>query len=75
MADPVESLNFEAALRELEETVAQLESGNLTLEASLGLFERGQLLATHCSRLLDKAQLRVEQLTEDGEIVTLSPHR
>jgi exodeoxyribonuclease VII small subunit len=43
----------------------------LTLEAPLALFERGQKLATHCSDLLDKASLRVEQLTADGEIVEL----
>ncbi len=57
----------------MEQTVAQLESGNLSLDLSLSLFERGQRLAHHCGELLDKAQLRIEQLTEDGEIVTLSP--
>jgi len=69
MTDDLSGLSFEEALVELEQTVAQLESGNLTLEASLLLFERGQWLATHCSRLLDEAQLRVEQLTDDGEVV------
>lgn len=73
MSEGIELLSFEEALMELEHTVAQLESGNLTLDASLGLFERGQQLAAHCGVLLDKAQLRIEQLTEDGEIVTLSP--
>lgn len=73
MSEGIETLSFEEALMELEQTVAQLESGNLTLDASLGLFERGQRLAAHCGSLLDKAQLRVEQLTEDGEIITLSP--
>lgn len=73
MDQEIETLSFETALLELEQTVAQLESGNLTLDASLGLFERGQRLAAHCSLLLDKAQLRIEQLTDDGEIVTLTP--
>ncbi|MFO7664509.1 MAG: exodeoxyribonuclease VII small subunit [Chloroflexota bacterium] len=72
MIDSIEEMKFEAALVELEQTVARLESGNLTLEDSLELFERGQRLAAHCNRLLDQAQLRVEQLTDDGEIVTLS---
>ncbi len=73
MNDVIEGLSFEDALLELEQTVAQLESGNLSLDLSLSLFERGQRLAHHCGELLDKAQLRIEQLTEDGEIVTLSP--
>lgn len=69
----MEPLSFEDALLELEQTVAQLESGNLTLDASLELFERGRRLAAHCGQLLDQAQLRIEQLTEDGEIVSLTP--
>ena len=72
MTDDLTGLTFEDALLELEQTVAQLESGNLTLEASLSLFERGQRLAVHCGHLLDEAQLRVEQLTEDGEIVPVN---
>jgi exodeoxyribonuclease VII small subunit len=65
-------LTFEDALRELEETVARLEAGDLTLEASLALYERGQKLAAHCAALLDQATLRVEQLSAEGEIITLS---
>lgn len=73
MTDEIKMLSFEEALLELEQTVAELESGNMSLDDSLELFERGRLLADHCSSLLDKAQLRIEQLTEDGEIITLSP--
>jgi exodeoxyribonuclease VII small subunit len=73
MTEQLTGLSFEEALAELEQTVAQLESGNLTLEASLSLFERGQRLALHCGRLLDEAQLRVEQLTDDGQAVALNP--
>ena len=69
MSSEVSELSFEEALRELELTVARLEEGELTLEESLALFERGQSLANHCGDLLEKASLRVEQLTEDGEIV------
>lgn len=72
MNEAMEELSFEEALLELEQTVAQLESGNLTLDASLALFERGQRLATHCGQLLDRAHLRIEQLTEDGEIISLT---
>jgi exodeoxyribonuclease VII small subunit len=73
MSNGMDDLSFEAALSELEQTVAQLESGDLSLEASLALFERGRRLFAHCDRLLDKAQLRVEQLTDNGEIITLAP--
>jgi len=65
-------LAFEAALRELEETVSKLESGELPLEEALELFEKGQLLASHCSKQLETAAMRVEMLTSDGEIVDVS---
>lgn len=68
---PTLELTFEAALKELEMTVARLESGDLTLEESLALYERGQQLASHCQVQLDQAALRVEQLSADGEIVEL----
>jgi exodeoxyribonuclease VII small subunit len=71
MVTNIQSLPFEVALQELQEIVARLEAGDLTLEESLALFERGQQLATHCNRQLEQATLRVEQLTADGEIVEL----
>lgn len=67
----MDDLTFEDALRELEETVTKLEAGELTLDASLELYERGQKLSAHCAQLLEKANLRVEQLSADGEIVQL----
>lgn len=71
MTEEIEKLSFEEALVELEEIVTKLEAGELTLEESLALFERGQKLAALCNRQLDEASLRVEQLTADGEIVEL----
>lgn len=64
---PVEELTFEEAFTELEETVRKLEAGGLTLEESLALYERGQALAARCNAQLDAAQLRIVQLTPDGE--------
>ena len=64
-------LTFEAALEELEATVNRLEKGELALEEALALFERGQTLVAYCNRQLEDASLRVEQLTEDGEIIGL----
>lgn len=68
----IENLTFEEALKKLEETVNKLEAGDMSLEESLIFFERGQKLASYCNQLLDKASLRVEQLTSDGEIVDIS---
>ena len=72
MTDETKDLTFETALSELEHLVSRLEAGELTLEESLALFERGQQLADYCNNLLDNASLRVEQLTVDGEIVDVS---
>lgn len=71
MSDEAEKLTFEDALAELEKIVAELESGDLSLEASLDLFEKGQKLAQQCGVQLETAALRIEQLTSDGEIVEL----
>jgi exodeoxyribonuclease VII small subunit len=64
----IEKLTFEQAFAELEESVQKLEEGGLTLEEGLALFERGQLLAAHCSQQLDKAELKIKQITPAGEI-------
>ena len=69
MDNEVEAINFEEALSKLDEIVARLEAGALTLEESLTLFEQGPLLARRCAHLLDEAELKVEMLTADGEIV------
>jgi exodeoxyribonuclease VII small subunit len=65
------ALSFEQAFEELETIVAKLESGELTLEESVTLFERGRKLSAHCQSLLDKAELRVNQLTDDGQMTSL----
>jgi exodeoxyribonuclease VII small subunit len=62
---PVEELSFEQAFAELEELVANLETGDLPLEESLALFERGQALSEHCSLLLQNAELKLRQLQPD----------
>ncbi|MEO0081316.1 MAG: exodeoxyribonuclease VII small subunit [candidate division WOR-3 bacterium] len=64
---PDEQIDFEKALKELEGIVTQLEQGNLTLERSLELFERGVQLARQCKARLDAAQLRVSQLVKEKE--------
>lgn len=68
MADEIGDLSFEQAFAELEGIVSRLEEGGLTLEESLRLFERGQVLATRCSQLLDQAELKVTEITHEGEV-------
>ena len=58
-----ESLSFEDALNELESVVAQLEDGQLSLQESLNLYQRGQQLSQRCNALLDAAQSQIESET------------
>jgi exodeoxyribonuclease VII small subunit len=62
---PVEALSFDAALAELQEVVARLESGALPLEEAIAAFERGVRLHDRCAALLDRAELRVQRLVEE----------
>lgn len=55
-------LNFEAALKRLEEIVRQMEQGNVSLEDSLNLFEEGTALAASCGAQLDAAEQKVVRL-------------
>jgi len=59
---PITDLTFEQAFAELEESVRMLERGDLPLEESLALYERGQGLAAYCAKLLDEAELKVQQV-------------
>jgi exodeoxyribonuclease VII small subunit len=63
---PVNELSYEQALAELETIVASLESNKLPLNETMSLYERGQALTKHCVELLDKAELRVKQLSGDS---------
>ncbi len=59
--------DFESALTELEQLVQQLENGELTLEKSLELFERGVELSRYCHTQLEAAERRLEVLDDRGE--------
>ena len=61
--DPI---SFEAALKELEGIVKQLESGEAKLEEALGLFERGIKLSRFCSEKLEEAEKKIELLVRDN---------
>lgn len=63
----IAQMSFEEAFAELEATVTRLERGDLSLEESIALFERGQALATYCNVQLDTAELKVRQLLPNSE--------
>ncbi len=67
-ASEIEKMNFETALAELEEIVGKLEGGQVDLEQSISIFERGEKLKAHCEVLLKKAEARIEKITlnKDG---------
>lgn len=60
-------LDFEQALKELEELVSRMEQGELTLEESLKCFERGIQLTRACQRALKEAEQKVERLVRTGD--------
>jgi exodeoxyribonuclease VII small subunit len=65
--------DFEAALSELESIVRRLEQGDLTLENSLALYERGVALSRYCHERLEDVERRIEVLTERGELKPAPP--
>ena len=60
--------DFEAAIAELEAIVKKLEEGDLALEQSLALYERGVQLSRFCHARLEDAERRIEILNERGQI-------
>ncbi len=62
----IDQLSYEEAFNELESIVAALEGEELTLEKAIALYERGQNLIHRCTSLLDKADLRVQQLSGEN---------
>ena len=62
---------FESAMAELEELVEKMEDGELTLGESLKAFERGVVLTRLCQNELKNAELKVQQLNNDGGLEEL----
>ena len=63
----VEAMSFEAALKELESIVGRLEQGEVDLEDSIVLYERGQALKAHCDRMLKTAEGRLEKIVQGAK--------
>ena len=74
VAAPLEQLSFESALQELEGIVARLEQGEVDLEDSIALYERGQALKSHCEKKLKAAESRLEKIVQGaGGAVSTEP--
>lgn len=71
----IKGKTFEEALKELETIVARLERGDVQLEESIAIYERGEALKEHCDRLLKQAEAKVEKLTlgSDGQPTGTEP--
>lgn len=67
MANDIKALSFEEALAELEKVVTQLDSGDVPLEKSIELYERGAKLKDHCDAKLKTAEEKVAQITLDAK--------
>ena len=61
----IQKMNFEAAFTALQENVTMLENEELPLEKALEVYERGQMLARRCAELLESAELKLRQLSQD----------
>ena len=61
-APEIAGMSFEQALKALEDVVRRLEGGEVPLEESIGLYERGEALRRHCQARLDAAQARIEKI-------------
>ncbi|MBR2537170.1 MAG: exodeoxyribonuclease VII small subunit [Hyphomicrobium sp.] len=59
----IKDMTFERALKELEGIVGRLERGDVELEESISIYERGEALREHCDKLLRQAEAKVEKLT------------
>ena len=64
---PVDQLSFETALKELEDIVGRLEQGEVDLEDSITLYERGQALKLHCEKKLKAAEGRLEKIVQGSK--------
>jgi exodeoxyribonuclease VII small subunit len=71
---PVAEMSFEEAMAALEQVVGALEKGDVALEASIALYERGAALRAHCAAKLKDAEEKVELIrAQEGRAVGTTP--
>lgn len=66
IAEDIRQMNFEQALEELEKIVDSLENGDVALEESIKIYQRGNQLRAHCDSKIRDAQSQIEKITGDG---------
>jgi len=73
--DDIKAMSFEKALAALEKIVDDLERGDVPLDESIRIYERGEALKAHCEALLKSAEDKVEKirLSRDGKAVGTEP--
>ncbi|MCZ2203882.1 exodeoxyribonuclease VII small subunit [Bartonella sp. A05] len=71
----IKTLSFEVALKQLEKIVEDLERGDVPLEQSITIYERGEALKKHCDKLLKMAEAKVEKirLSDEGRPEGIEP--
>ena len=69
----IATMNFELAMKELEEIVRRLESGQVKLDEAVTAYERGAALKAHCESKLQEARTKVEKITGAGKTIGLEP--
>ena len=65
--DSIEKLNFEQAIKELTTIVGKIEQGQIPLQDSLDQYEKGMALIKHCREILQKAEKRIEKISESED--------
>lgn len=73
----ISDMSFEEALAALDQVVSQLEGGQVPLEKSIALYERGDALRKHCEAKLSEAELKVEKIVagSDGAVTGRAPFK
>ena len=66
-ANDISAMSFEAAVAQLESIVEQLERGDVPLDKSIEIYERGEALKAHCEKLLSAAEKRIEKIRLDRQ--------
>jgi exodeoxyribonuclease VII small subunit len=69
----IATMSFEQAMKELEDIVRRLESGQVKLDEAVSAYERGAALKQHCESKLQEARTKVEKITGAGKTIGLEP--
>ncbi len=65
-----EELNFEEAMKKLEEIATELEKNDIDLDTSVAKFEEGMQISKKCSKMLEEAEKKISILIKEGDSIT-----